>query len=639
MQSPGRSLVYAAVIAISLVLVTCSSPVSDSGGENEQVAPAEPEALEVSSTSPTTVQLLWNDAADNEDGFVVEWSTLSDFSQLEMQSLPANSDSATIGGLTAATDYYLRVRTYNSIGSSDWVETSTRTDDPPLTPPMAPSALSASPVSDVQISVTWIDESDNEDGFTLQRSTNSTFSAGVVTTNLNSNQSASTVGGLAAQSLYYFRIRAENGAGNSQWSGAATATTYQAVGGSFSINGGGAYTTSTAVTLNSSMTGVVEMRFSNTANVWSPQWQSYSATKSWTLASGDGTKTVYAQYRTPGGAVTQRSDSIVLDTVGPVVTSFVIDGDNKYTLDHDVALSMSVAGATQMSFSNDSTSWSSWQSYGPSRSWTIPPIDEDDHTVYSRFRDAAGNVSTASDTISVDTVPPTVTSFTINGGSDETASLTVTLNMEVSGATHVRFRPHLFYPWSAWYSYSPTMQQQLRGLENQPNEIQAQFKDGAGNLAAAVDDIYFDAIRRIRISATKLWVTNDGDDDYGNGEIYWAIGGYNEAAPPQDPAPFSIHSRSRSNAVSLGTGAIYTMPANEKLLNLERQSGRWYEISFTVWDADDQGADDNGFGDETATVFRKFYYDDWGISATAQNVYAQGSNMGAVLYFTVQKID
>ncbi|HEY5541121.1 MAG TPA: hypothetical protein VIL41_06690, partial [Coriobacteriia bacterium] len=67
--------------------------------------------------------------------------------------------------------------------------------------------------------------------------------------------------------------------------------------------------------------GVSQMRFSNDGSTWS-SWQAYSTTASWTLTSGDGTKTVYAQFKDNAGNASSAtiSDTIGLDTVAPTAT-------------------------------------------------------------------------------------------------------------------------------------------------------------------------------------------------------------------------------------------------------------------------------------------------------------------------------
>jgi len=55
-----------------------------------------------------------------------------------------------------------------------------------------------------------------------------------------------------------------------------------------------------------------EMRFRNDLATWSP-WQAFSSAKTWSLGSGNGLKTVYAELRN-GGLVRQASDTIWLDS-------------------------------------------------------------------------------------------------------------------------------------------------------------------------------------------------------------------------------------------------------------------------------------------------------------------------------------
>ena len=94
--------------------------------------------------------------------------------------------------------------------------------------------------------------------------------------------------------------------------------------GTVSIDGGGASTGSTAVSLDLSAadpradsTGVTKMRFSNDGVTWSP-FQPYAASTGWTTGAGDGTKTVWAQYADGiGNLSVPVSDTIVLDTTGP----------------------------------------------------------------------------------------------------------------------------------------------------------------------------------------------------------------------------------------------------------------------------------------------------------------------------------
>ncbi|MEM5820012.1 MAG: hypothetical protein QXO19_03915, partial [Candidatus Aenigmatarchaeota archaeon] len=54
-------------------------------------------------------------------------------------------------------------------------------------------------------------------------------------------------------------------------------------------------------------------------NSWT-NWEDCTQTKSWTLSSGDGTKTVYYQVRDKAGNIKETSDSIILDTSAPTIS-------------------------------------------------------------------------------------------------------------------------------------------------------------------------------------------------------------------------------------------------------------------------------------------------------------------------------
>ncbi|MEO6512695.1 MAG: Ig-like domain-containing protein [Nocardioides sp.] len=96
--------------------------------------------------------------------------------------------------------------------------------------------------------------------------------------------------------------------------------------GTVSVNGGAASTSSTAVTLGLSAndpapaTGVTQMRFSNDGVTFSA-YQAYATSAAWNLASGDGVKTVYAQFKDgEGNQSAVVSDSITFqlpDTTSP----------------------------------------------------------------------------------------------------------------------------------------------------------------------------------------------------------------------------------------------------------------------------------------------------------------------------------
>ncbi len=94
---------------------------------------------------------------------------------------------------------------------------------PGATPPAAPSNLTAVPVSTSQINLSWIDNSSNEATFRIERRTATGTFATIATVGANVTAYQNT--GLAAGTTYFFRVRAENAAGNSSYTIESSATT------------------------------------------------------------------------------------------------------------------------------------------------------------------------------------------------------------------------------------------------------------------------------------------------------------------------------------------------------------------------------------------------------------------------------
>ncbi len=92
-----------------------------------------------------------------------------------------------------------------------------------------PSNLAANAISATSIVLSWKDNSDNEDGFRIQRRlgdcslTNANIWSSLATK--GANVTSHTNSGLLPDTMYSYRIRAYNPAGNSAWSNCATATT------------------------------------------------------------------------------------------------------------------------------------------------------------------------------------------------------------------------------------------------------------------------------------------------------------------------------------------------------------------------------------------------------------------------------
>lgn len=286
--------------------------------------------------------------------------------------------------------------------------------------------------------------------------------------------------------------------------------------GTMLINNGAATTAVTGVTLNSTVSdahsGVAQMRFSNNGSSWSA-WETYASTKSWTLTSGNGSKTVYAQYLDgAGNQSATHSDTITLfDGIDstPPTGAVTINGAALYTTTTAVTLNLSASdtggsGLSQMCFSNNGSSWSAWETYASTKSWTLTS-GNGGKTVYAMFRDGGLNESSAcSDTILLDATAPTG-SITINGGAASTNSPLVTLTLSASdtggsGLSQMRFSNDNT-TWGSWQAYG-TPRSWMLSSGNGTKTVYAQYCDAAGN----VSTLYSDTISMTSTSSTLAFV-------------------------------------------------------------------------------------------------------------------------------------
>lgn len=178
--------------------------------------------------------------------------------------------------------------------------------------------------------------------------------------------------------------------------------------GSININSGAAYTNAITVTLNlsaSDSTGVTGYYLSTSSTKPSSDdigWTSisfttsYAAVVSYTLSSGDGSKTVYVWYKDEAGNVSDNaSDSITLDTTAPTITITSPTSDATYTTTNST---ISLSGSASDSASGiSSVKWSN--SNGESgmasgtTNWSITSINlsNGDNTIVVTATDNAGN--------------------------------------------------------------------------------------------------------------------------------------------------------------------------------------------------------------------------------------------------------
>ncbi len=203
--------------------------------------------------------------------------------------------------------------------------------------------------------------------------------------------------------------------------------------GTTSIAAGAAFTTTATVTVDTpgddgAGSGLSLVRLANAATVTggklsdaSAKSFAYSPSVIWTLAAGDGTKTVYVQWRDAAGNWSVPiSDTIVLDQTAPTGTLAIDNGaptasSANVTLDMTTddgagsgTVSVLITGCTNFTPTTSVPFAASINCTLPANDHVGPPAVT--RTVSVQFVDAVGNTSTAvSDTIDVtqaDNIPP-----------------------------------------------------------------------------------------------------------------------------------------------------------------------------------------------------------------------------------------
>ncbi|MGD0649829.1 MAG: fibronectin type III domain-containing protein [Verrucomicrobiia bacterium] len=187
--------------------------------------PAAPSSLTASTVSSNQISLSWTDNSGNEDGFKIERAPdIGGVPGAWTQIATVGSNVTAYSDLTASADtkYWYRVRAYNTGGDSTYSNQANAT-----TPPLAPSALTATAVSTNQINLSWADNSNNEDGFKIERAPDNGGVPGawaeITTVGANVTNHSDTE--LLPNTTYWYRVRAYNGGGNSDCSNEVSATT------------------------------------------------------------------------------------------------------------------------------------------------------------------------------------------------------------------------------------------------------------------------------------------------------------------------------------------------------------------------------------------------------------------------------
>jgi titin len=193
--------------------------------------PAAPSGLQATAAGQNAIDLTWVDNSSNENLFKIERAPDNGGvagTYVQITTVVANSTSYRDAGLNPGTRYWYRVRASSSATlNSGYTGQASATTQGALTAPSAPTSLQANAVSPSRIDLLWVDASNNEDGFRVERAPDNggvpgtfaeigTVGAGVTTYSNNGLNDATT---------YWYRVRAYNAAGASSYSNQSSAAT------------------------------------------------------------------------------------------------------------------------------------------------------------------------------------------------------------------------------------------------------------------------------------------------------------------------------------------------------------------------------------------------------------------------------
>ncbi len=204
---------------LAATAVGCSRSVAASGNKT----PPSIAAVVVASVSATTAIITWttDKAADSQ----VQYGTTSAYGQSSaLNAALTIGHTITLSGLAASTTYHFRVRSKDAAGnvatSGDFTFTTSAAAD--TTPPVI-SQVSVGNITATAAVVIWItneaSDSQVEYGTTASYGLSSTIDARLTTTH------SVQIFGLTASTLYHYRVRSKDAAGNPAASGDLTFST------------------------------------------------------------------------------------------------------------------------------------------------------------------------------------------------------------------------------------------------------------------------------------------------------------------------------------------------------------------------------------------------------------------------------
>ncbi|WP_168204181.1 c-type cytochrome [Aliikangiella coralliicola] len=190
-----------------------------------RVAPQPVEQVNaIASADKDSITITWKDQSDNEDGFTI-YRSVDSGNYEKLLNLTADSQSYIDDNVALNHSYQYQIMAYNSFGDAAKVLSNLVELKQENTPPSPPSSLVGAFNINL-VSLSWNDNSDNEDTFELYRKTGSGSWSLLISLGANTTQYNDTA--IAAGNNYSYKVSSKNSLGESASSNEITIT-YPAV--------------------------------------------------------------------------------------------------------------------------------------------------------------------------------------------------------------------------------------------------------------------------------------------------------------------------------------------------------------------------------------------------------------------------
>jgi titin len=197
----------------------CSSS-NEASATTLPVPPGAPSGLSANAVSASQIDLAWGAASGTVAGYRIERSTSAGGTFAQIDTVAGGVLSYSNTGLASGTEFFYRVRACNSGGCSGY--SNVASDTTFLVPPTAPTSVTATSASSTQINVTWSGATGIIANYEVfRKDSNSSYQSVATPTGTSYSDT-----GLAADTKYFYQIRACNSAGCSGLSPEVSTTTF-----------------------------------------------------------------------------------------------------------------------------------------------------------------------------------------------------------------------------------------------------------------------------------------------------------------------------------------------------------------------------------------------------------------------------